>query len=94
MHWAAFGVLFLREVQKKEISLNGFCKFRQISIKNLPVYNQDFDDDNVPLSYTAFRKTIGESDGVIFVIPEHNRSVPAALKNLPDIASRPDGQNK
>lgn len=70
----------------------GFA-FKIVSIDNLPVYNQDFDDYNqAPESYTAFRNNIKELDGVIFVTPEHNRSVPAALKNAIDIGSRPYGK--
>ncbi|WP_202962897.1 NADPH-dependent FMN reductase [Chryseobacterium sp. P1-3] len=55
--------------------------FRIISIDDLPVYNQDFDDkDNVPESYIKFRNEIENIDGIIFITPEHNRSIPAALK--------------
>lgn len=69
-------------------------EFELISIDGLPVYNQDFDEEqNVPSSYIAFRKVIAEMEGVIFVTPEHNRSIPAALKNALDVASRPYGSN-
>ncbi|WP_343701454.1 NAD(P)H-dependent oxidoreductase [Chitinophaga sp.] len=69
-------------------------EFKMVSIDNLPLYNQDFDDNNeVPESCTAFRKTIKELDGVIFVTPEYNRSIPGALKNAIDVASRPFGKN-
>jgi chromate reductase len=68
--------------------------FTIISLDNLPVYNQDFDDDNtVPESYTSFRKTIQGIDGFIFITPEHNRSIPAVLKNAIDIGSRPYGKS-
>lgn len=63
-----------------------------IEIANLPLYNQD-SDENVPEVYTAFRKTIKELDAVVFVTPEHNRSFPAALKNALDVGSRPYGSN-
>ncbi len=69
--------------------------FKLIPIDDLPLYNQDFDDDNdVPPSYVTFRNTIQKLDGVIFVTPEYNRSVPAVLKNAVDVASKPSGQNK
>lgn len=69
--------------------------FKIIPIDDLPLYNQDFDDDNdVPPSYVTFRNTIQELDGIIFVTPEYNRSVPAVLKNAVDVASKPSGQNK
>lgn len=69
-------------------------EFQMISLENLPVYNQDFDDhDQVPDSYGTFRKEIAALDGFIFITPEHNRSIPAVLKNAVDIASRPKGKN-
>lgn len=69
-------------------------EFTIISIEGLSVYNQDFDDHNkAPEPYVKFREVIKNLDGVIFITPEHNRSVPAALKNAIDIASRPAGKN-
>ncbi|NWJ53442.1 MAG: NAD(P)H-dependent oxidoreductase [Bacteroidetes bacterium] len=69
-------------------------EFKIISIDNLPIYNQDFDDYNkVPESYTKFRDEIRTIGGVIFITPEHNRSVPAVLKNAIDVGSRPAGKN-
>lgn len=63
-----------------------------VEIGNLPLYNQDYDEQNIE-EYTAFRHKIKELDGVLFVTPEHNRSIPAALKNALDVGSRPYGQN-
>lgn len=72
---------------------SGFT-FKMVSLEDLPIYNQDFDDlDKVPESYIIFRKTIKDLDGFIFITPEYNRSVPAVLKNALDIASRPYGKN-
>lgn len=64
-----------------------------LEIGHLPLYNQDM-DESAPEEHTAFREAVGEVDAVIFVTPEHNRSVPAALKNALDVASRPYGANK
>lgn len=61
-------------------------------IGGLPLYNQDFDEDP-PKAYQNFRARVRAAKAVLFVTPEHNRSVPAALKNALDIASRPYGQN-
>ena len=63
-----------------------------IEIGDLPLYNQDYDDDS-PAAYTAFRSKIRGCDAILFVTPEHNRSMPSALKNALDVASRPWGQN-
>src|SRR3954465_976731 len=64
-------------------------KLSIIEIGQLPIYNQD-GDENPPAEWTAFRERIGAADAVLFVTPEHNRSVPAAPKNAIDIGSRPD----
>src|SRR5690625_8000251 len=63
-----------------------------VEIANLPLYNQDF-DENSPEVYNSFRETVKSLDAVVFVTPEHNRSVPAALKNALDVGSRPYGSN-
>ncbi|MDR2271739.1 MAG: NAD(P)H-dependent oxidoreductase [Sphingobacterium sp.] len=66
-----------------------------IEIGDLPLYNQDFDDEgNPPESYIRFRKEISGLDAVLFITPEYNRSVPAVLKNAIDVGSRPYGKNK
>ncbi|MGR3742213.1 NADPH-dependent FMN reductase [Companilactobacillus sp. DQM5] len=65
-----------------------------VEIGNLPLYNQDFDDEgNVPSEYTSFRNTMKEMDAVIFATPEYNRGIPAVLKNALDVGSRPYGEN-
>lgn len=65
-----------------------------IEIGHLPIYNQDYDDlENEIESYIAFRNTIKTLDAVLIVTAEHNRSIPAVLKNALDVASRPFGKN-
>lgn len=69
-------------------------RFQIVSLDGLEVYNQDFDDHNqVPESYKAFREEMQNVDGVIFITPEYNRSVPGVLKNALDIGSRPAGKS-
>jgi chromate reductase len=63
-----------------------------IEISQLSLYNQDL-DDNPPSEWIEFRSRVRESDGVLFVTPEYNRSVPGVLKNAIDIGSRPYGQS-
>lgn len=63
-----------------------------LNLSDLPLYNQDL-DENSPEAYTTFRAQVAAQDAFIFVTPEHNRSIPAALKNALDVASRPWGQN-
>lgn len=68
--------------------------FKIISLDDLPIYNQDFDDHGpVPEAYIKFRNEMKEIDGVIFITPEYNRSVPAVLKNALDVGSRPYGKS-
>jgi chromate reductase len=67
-------------------------KLKIIEIGHLPIYNQDGDEEP-PASWREFRDRIKAADGVLFVTPEHNRSVPAALKNALDVGSRPYGKN-
>lgn len=65
-----------------------------IEIGDLPLFNQDLDDDNkVPSAWTSFRKKIAAKDGVLFVTPEYNRSLPGGLKNALDVGSRPYGKS-
>jgi chromate reductase len=63
-----------------------------VEIRDLPLYNQDDDTDSPPPAFTAFRERIRAADGVLFITPEYNRSVPGALKNAIDVGSRPYGK--
>lgn len=63
-----------------------------LEIGQLQMYNQDL-DENPPQEWVDFRSKVKSYDGIIFVTPEYNRSVPAVLKNAIDIGSRPYGQS-
>ena len=67
-------------------------RFTEMPIGNLPLYSPDFDTDYPPEA-RALKEAIARSDAVLFVTPEYNRSIPGALKNAIDWASRPWGQN-
>ena len=64
----------------------------EIPFKDLPLYSYDY-DANYPVVATEFKNAIGAVDAVLFVTPEYNRSIPGALKNAIDWASRPYGKN-
>jgi len=64
----------------------------EISFRDLPLYSYDFDAD-FPTAARAFKQVIADVDALLFVTPEYNRSIPGALKNAIDWASRPWGQN-
>lgn len=63
-----------------------------VEIGGLPLYDSDL-EAATPAPWTAFRERIRRADGVLFVTPEYNRSVPGALKNAIDVGSRPYGQS-
>ena len=64
----------------------------EIPFKDLPLYSYDYDANYPPVA-TAFKQAIAAVDAVLFVTPEYNRSIPGALKNAIDWASRPYGTN-
>ena len=63
-----------------------------LPIDNLPLYNQDLEAE-LPDSVVRFKAAIAKADGVLFVTPEHSRSIPAVLKSALDWGSRPYGKN-
>jgi chromate reductase, NAD(P)H dehydrogenase (quinone) len=67
-------------------------EFVEIPIKDLPVYNHDYDADYPPEG-RALKEALAAVDAILFVTPEYNRSIPGALKNAIDWASRPWGDN-
>lgn len=67
-------------------------QMREIPIGELPLYSYDYDADYPPAG-RALKAAIAGVDAVLFVTPEYNRSIPGALKNAIDWASRPWGQN-
>jgi chromate reductase len=67
-------------------------EFTEIPIKDLPLYSYDYDAD-FPPEGRALKDAIAASDGILFVSPEYNRSIPGALKNAIDWGSRPWGTN-
>lgn len=65
---------------------------REIPIGDLPLYSYDYDAD-FPEPARRFKAALADVDAVLFVTPEYNRSIPGALKNAIDWASRPWGEN-
>jgi chromate reductase len=66
--------------------------FEHLQIDDLPLYNQD-DDANQAPAVKRLKTEIAAAQGLLFVTPEYNRSIPGVLKNAIDHASRPYGQN-
>ena len=67
-------------------------RLTEIPFKDLPLYSYDYDANYPPVA-TNFKNAIAAVDAVLFVTPEYNRSIPGALKNAIDWASRPYGTN-
>ncbi len=70
----------------------GRLDLKLVDIADLPLYNQDL-EANMPAAVTRLKAEIDAADAILFVTPEHNRSIPAALKNVIDWVGRPYGQS-
>lgn len=66
--------------------------FSRVEIGNLPLYNQD-DDSHPHPEVVRLKGEIRAANGLLFVTPEYNRSIPGVLKNALDQGSRPHGQS-
>ena len=62
-------------------------------LNDVPLYDQDLDDETPPAGVAALRRAIIDADGVIVVSPEYNYGMSGVLKNALDWASRPYGQS-
>ena len=86
---------FSRKIAKALIALAPVTlRLEILEIGHLAMYNPDDDGDQPPAAWAEFRRAVAAADAVLFVTPEYNRSVPAALKNALDVASRPYGRNR
>src|SRR6187431_3754458 len=95
-------VTIVGSLRKESFSLkvaNALAKLAPASLKlevttlgGISFFNQDL-EANPPSDWLAFREKLQKSNGVLFVTPEYNRSVPGVLKNAIDIASRPYGKS-
>ena len=63
-----------------------------IRIDDLPLYNQDL-EATLPEQVVRFKAHIADVDALLFVTPEHSRSIPAVLKSAIDWGARPWGKN-
>src|SRR6202171_3933583 len=67
-------------------------KLSVVTLHDISFFNQDL-EATPPADWLKFRDTLQKSDGVIFVTPEYNRSIPGVLKNAIDVGSRPYGKS-
>jgi chromate reductase, NAD(P)H dehydrogenase (quinone) len=95
-------VTIVGSLRKESFSLkiaNALAKLAPASLKldvttlgGISFFNQDL-EAAPPADWLAFREKIQKSNGVLFVTPEYNRSIPGVLKNAIDVASRPYGKS-
>ncbi len=69
--------------------LHDSIEFKLADWSGIPVYNQDNDTDQKPVSVVTFKQAIASADGLLIATPEYNYGIPGALKNAIDWASRP-----
>src|SRR6201989_3422681 len=62
------------------------------TLHDISFFNQDL-EGAPPADWVAFREKVQKSNGVLFVTPEYNRSIPGVLKNAIDVGSRPYGKS-
>ena len=89
-------------LRKESFSLkiaNALARLAPASLKlevmtphGISFFNQDL-EANPPADWLAFREKLQKSNGVLFITPEYNRSIPGVLKNAIDVASRPYGKS-
>src|SRR3979409_35448 len=95
-------VVIVGSIRKESFSLkvaNALAKFAPDTLKldvttlgGISFFNQDL-EANPPADWLAVREKLQKSNGVLFVTPEYNRSIPGVLKNAIDVASRPYGKS-
>ena len=59
----------------------------------LPAYDEDLERAGAPQPVTELRRLIRDADAILIATPEYNHSIPGALKNAIDWASRPAGRS-
>jgi chromate reductase len=67
-------------------------KMNLVTLHDISFFNQDL-EAAPPADWVAFREKLHKSNGVLFVTPEYNRSIPGVLKNAIDVGSRPYGKS-
>ena len=67
-------------------------KLNLVALHDISFFNQDL-EATPPADWLAFREKLQKSDGILFITPEYNRSIPGVLKNAIDVGSRPYGKS-
>jgi chromate reductase len=67
-------------------------KLNVVTLHDISIFNQDLEAPP-PADWVKFRETLHKANGVLFITPEYNRSIPGVLKNAIDVGSRPYGKS-
>jgi chromate reductase, NAD(P)H dehydrogenase (quinone) len=59
---------------------------------DFPLYNADIQDKGIPDAVNTLAEAVRAADGVVFISPEYNFSMPGGLKNAIDWVSRVPNQ--
>lgn len=96
-HIAVFVGSLRKESFNKKLALalaeigKDLATFAVVPLDDVPMFNQDLEVDP-PEPVVRMKRAVTEADGVLFVTPEYNRSIPPVLKNALDWCSRPYGK--
>ena len=83
---------YTRMLAKAMCGLNPNLECEILEIKQLSMFNQDF-EKTPPQDWLDFKEKVRACEAILFATPEYNRSIPGVLKNAIDVASRPYGQS-
>src|SRR3954471_5036618 len=67
-------------------------KLNLVTLNDISFFNQ-YLEAAPPADWLSFREKLQKSDGIVFITPEYNRSIPGVLKNAIDVGSRPYGKS-
>ncbi len=77
-------------IQALDHSSENSCLFSHISLRDIPLYNQDDEKEmGVPSLILEIQSQLVECDGLLIASPEYNHSIPGVLKNAFDWLTRP-----
>jgi len=90
---AAFAREFYAQIAKRWPSWRPTSlKLNVTPLHDISFFNQDLEAAPPPIGWRSAKK-LPKSNGVLFVTPEYNRSIPGVLKNAIDVGSRPYGKS-
>jgi NAD(P)H-dependent FMN reductase len=59
------------------------------TIRGIPLYDADVEAQGIPPAVATLKDQVASADGLLFVTPEYNNSIPGVFKNAVDWLARP-----